>query len=358
MKILTKHLFWRLFFICLGSLVALSCLFLFFDLIQELSGQFATKSNLNLLMVTVLLKLPERLYELLPIAVLIGSLITFSSLSQASEYVVIRASGGSVRSFLVILGVNGITFAILAFFIGEFLVPEANRIARDFKLSQSENKIALKNFRSGYWVKDGNAFVNIGSVDSPSLLKNVSIFFFDGSYRLVSRISASSAAYKGDTDWVLKNVTEYIFFSDRIVTKRKDEFLWKTELVPDTLEFLGISKNQMSFHQLLSNVRYIKDIGQNYSALESILWSKVAHPLTIVALALLGFVAAEMQSRSRSLGLVLFLGVVSGVGVYFLNKFMFSLGSLSGWPPQIYALLPVFVIFMVTYCWVLKKEIR
>jgi lipopolysaccharide export system permease protein len=201
--------------------VALTFLFLFFDFIQELSGRSAIKSNLTFIMVTVFLKVPDRLYELLPLAVLIGALITFSSFSQASEYAVIRASGGSARSFLVILGLNGMVFAILAFLIGEFLAPEANRIAGDLKVSQSENKIALKNFRSGYWIKDGNGFVNIRSVDSPSLLNNVSIVFVDGGSRVVSRISAGSAVYEGDSGWILKNVTEYIFSSDRIVTKRK-----------------------------------------------------------------------------------------------------------------------------------------
>ena len=358
MKILTRHIFWRLFCFCFGSLLALASLFLFFDFIQELSGRSAIKSNLNFIMATVFLKVPDRLYELLPLAVLIGALVTFSSLSQASEYAVIRASGGSARSFLFILGLNGMVFAVLAFLIGEFMAPEANRIARDLKLSQSENKIALKSFRSGYWIKDGNSFVNIRSVDSPSLLNNISIVFVDGGSRVVSRISAGSAVYKVDSGWILKNVTEYIFSSDRIVTKRKDELLWETDLVPETLKLLGVSRNQMSFYQLIANVGYLKEIGQNYSAVESILWSKVAHPLTVAALALLGFVAAEMQSRSRSLGVVLFLGVISGVGIYFLNKFMFSLGSISGWPPQVYALLPVFVILITTFGWVRKKEIR
>ena len=358
MKILTRHIYWRLFCLCIGSLLALACLFLFFDFIQELSGRSAIQSNLNLIIATVLLKVPDRLYELLPLAVLIGALITFSTLSQASEYVVIRSSGGSVRSFLVILGLNGVVFAMLAFLVGEFLAPEANRIAGDLKLSQSENKIVLKNFRSGYWVKDGNAFVNIGSVESPSLLRNVSIFFIDGGSRVSSRISAGSATYKGDADWVLTNVTENVFSSDRIVTKRKDESLWKTDLVPETLKLLGVSRNQMSFYQLIANVGYLKDTGQNYSAVESVLWSKIAHPLTVAALGLLGFIAAEMQSRSRSLGIVLFLGVISGVGIYFLNKFLFSLGSIGDWPPQIYALLPIFVILVTTYCWVYKKEMR
>ena len=123
MKILTRHIFWRLLFFCFGSLAALAFLFLFFDFIQELSGRSAIKSGLNFIMATVFLKVPDRLYELLPLAVLIGALVTFSSLSQASEYAVIRASGGSARSFLVILGLNGIVFAMLAFLIGEFWPP-------------------------------------------------------------------------------------------------------------------------------------------------------------------------------------------------------------------------------------------
>jgi len=114
----------------------------------------------------------------------------------------------------------------------------------------------------------------------------------------------------------------------------------------------------MSLMQLASNVRHLRGSGQNFNIVESILWAKITHPLTVLTLALLGFVAAELQSRSRSLGLVLFVGVIGGIGIYFLNKFIFSIGRLSGWLPQIYAIFPILVILAVTLAWIYKKELR
>jgi len=72
-KILTVHIFRRLFGFCFGILLALTCLFLFFDFIQEMSGISAATSGLNSILMSVLLGAPDRIYELLPLSVLVGS---------------------------------------------------------------------------------------------------------------------------------------------------------------------------------------------------------------------------------------------------------------------------------------------
>ena len=358
MKMLTIHIFRRIFGFCLGILLALTCLFLFFDFIQEMSGISAAASRWNSLLISVLLGAPDRIYELLPLSVLVGSLMSFSSFSQASEYVVIRASGGSVKFFLRILMLNGFLFAALAFCIGEFLSPITNRISTDMKVSHMENKLTLRTFASGYWLKDGNTFVNIKVIESTRLLRGVSIFAIGENSQIRNYREAEYAEYLDGDGWVLKNTEEVDFLGASPSRKKHQALSWITTLEPPALELIGIARNQMSLMQLAGNIRHLEGSGQNFNIVESILWAKISHPLTVLTLALLGFVAAELQSRSRSLGLVLFVGVIGGVGIYFLNKFIFSIGRLSGWLPQIYAILPILVILAVTSAWIYKKELR
>lgn len=358
MKILTVHIFRRLFGLCFGILLALTCLFLFFDFIQEISGISAAASGWNSILISVLLGAPDRIYELLPLSVLVGSLMSFSSFSQASEYVVIRASGGSVKFFLRILMINGFLFAALAFCIGEFLSPITNRISTEMKVSHKENKLTLKTFTSGYWLKDGDTFVNIKVIESTRSLRGISIFAIGEDSQIRSYREAEYAEYLDGDGWVLKNIEEVDFLGASPSRKKYQALSWITKLQPQALELIGIARNQMSLMQLASNIRHLRGSGQNFNIVESILWAKITHPLTVLTLALLGFVAAELQSRSRSLGLVLFVGVIGGIGIYFLNKFIFSIGRLSGWLPQIYAIFPILVILAVTLAWIYKKELR
>ena len=81
-------------------LVAFLSLFFFFDFVEEL-GSIGKPSRLNpeiiyglrhaLLYVGLLM--PSRVYELLPICVLIGSVAVLARLAQSSEYTILRTSG-------------------------------------------------------------------------------------------------------------------------------------------------------------------------------------------------------------------------------------------------------------------------
>lgn len=97
------------------ALVALGflALFFFFDLVDEL--QYLGKNIIGegtycqikhaLLYVTLLI--PNHLYELLPISVLIGSIFVMARLAQSSEYTILRTSGlGPWRALKLLLGLG------------------------------------------------------------------------------------------------------------------------------------------------------------------------------------------------------------------------------------------------------------
>ena len=81
------------------ALVALGflALFFFFDLVDEL--QYLGKNNvvgestyqIRHALLYVALLIPNHLYELLPISVLIGSIFVMARLAQSSEYTILRA---------------------------------------------------------------------------------------------------------------------------------------------------------------------------------------------------------------------------------------------------------------------------
>lgn len=71
----------------------------------------------------VLLRLPGRIYELMPVTVLIGTLYALSTLARHSEITVLRASGLSTARLLSSLLQVAIACALITFVIGEAVAP-------------------------------------------------------------------------------------------------------------------------------------------------------------------------------------------------------------------------------------------
>lgn len=73
-------------FVLLGLLV----LFAFFDVIQELGSLGRNSYGLGQAVIVVLLNIPGHLYEIVPVAALIGTVFALSRLVGNSEYAAMR----------------------------------------------------------------------------------------------------------------------------------------------------------------------------------------------------------------------------------------------------------------------------
>lgn len=143
------------------ALVALGflSLFYFFDLIDEL--RYVGQSNgmagadgvyqIRHALLYVALLLPNHLYELLPISVLIGSIFVMARLAQSSEYTILRTSGlGPWRALRLLLTLGGV-FVVLSFMVGDYLTPLADRNAQLLK-ARYAGRITLG--QTGAWLKE------------------------------------------------------------------------------------------------------------------------------------------------------------------------------------------------------------
>ena len=104
---------------------ALVMLFAFFDLIHELGDVGRGGYTITAALLFVALQLPARMYELFPVATLIGTLFGLAQLVSTSEYTVMRASGASLLQVSWALMRIGVPLAVVTFLAGEFVAPQA-----------------------------------------------------------------------------------------------------------------------------------------------------------------------------------------------------------------------------------------
>ena len=93
MKVYRRYLGREVTSAILLVLLAFLALFAFFDTLGEIKNVGQGNYQVQHAFLFVLLRLPGRIYELMPIAVLIGTLYGLSTLARHSEITVLRTAG-------------------------------------------------------------------------------------------------------------------------------------------------------------------------------------------------------------------------------------------------------------------------
>lgn len=340
-------------------LLALLALFALFDLIRELGELGKGNYGLTSVLLYVTLSQPSHVVLIFPVAALLGTLYTISRLSAQSELTVMRASGMSLGRLAVLATFIGIIFSIIIFTFGEFIAPMAEEAAKKTRLAAKTTMVASK-FRSGFWVKDERAFINIQNVTPESELVGIRIFEFDPQFRLKSIRLAANGKYQSNGNWLLTNL-ELTTFEDangsgRASIAKIPSAEWRSAISPDLLSVLRVKPEEMSITNLSAFIDHLRDNKQNSARYEVALWSKIFQPIGVIVMMLLAIPFAIQSNRSGGVGAMLVTGTMVGIGAYFLNQLMGNLTVLNQWPPMVSAAMPLLVFFIVAVMLTLRKE--
>jgi len=333
MSLLSRDIGRRLYGTVALVSAALLVLFGLFDLIDQLdTGGTKAPTALQALALTSLL-VPGHFYELLPVATLIGGLIVMAQLASSSEYTIIRTAGVSVAGMVRILAVPALVIALVGLLAGEWLAPQADRQLRRLKLGG--NDVVAQQMKSGFWLKDGSSFVNLGSVlpDGEMTLPSVYDFAPDGSLRAIRR--AQSARFDGEGYWLLANVESTVFGSSGVTVTQERSQRWETRLGPDILSVMAVAPDRMSALELWPYLDHLRKNRQETGRHETALWAKALYPLSIAAMILLALSFARLQGRAGGVMARVFAGILLGIGFHFLSRVGNNLGQLNAWPPLV-----------------------
>ncbi len=352
MKVIRRYLSAEITASILLVFAALLMLFAFLDLIHEL-GELG-KGNYRLLHIIafVLLSLPGHVYELFPIAALIGTLFALAQLVASSEYTVMRVSGVSVPRMAFTLVQVGLLFSALTFVIGEFVAPPAERFAQQLRAKAITGVIAQE-FRSGLWVKDDRNFVNVSQVLPDAVLVGVSIFEFDKDLRLRKISLAQRGEYLLNNRWRLRDVVQTNFDDGKMEVSRLVEAEWQSVIDPTLLNVLLVVPEHMSAWNLYSYVQHLRENNQQASRHEIAFWNKLLYPFAVLVMMVLALPFAYTQQRAGGVGAKVFAGIMLGIGYVTLGRLFTYLGLLRDWPPFWSAALPtlLFLALATSMMW-------
>jgi lipopolysaccharide export system permease protein len=339
MRVYERHLAREIHSSSLLVLTAFLGLFAFFDLIHEMESVGAAGYELHHALGYVTLSLPGRAYEILPVAVLIGTLYALTLLARHSEITVLRTSGLSTGQLLLTLGKIGSVFAVLTFLIGEFVTPHTERMAQQLQLT-AKSKLVGQEFRSGLWVKDGLSFINVREVLPDTSLRDVRVYTFDDQQRLLSISAAERGNYMPSGYWQLSDVAHTFFTEKKATVAREEKIEWRSALSPDIMAVLLVVPERMSLMNLYQYIHHLSENHQKTQRYEIALWKKLVYPLATLVMMALALPFAYAHDRMAVVSVKVFIGVMLGILFHMLNGMFSHLGVINSWKPFVSAVTP------------------
>lgn len=321
----------------LGVIVGLALLFAFIDELGDIEDSYGLLDAAWY----VLLTAPRRIYEMLPMAALIGCLIGLGTLASNSELTIMRAAGVSVGRIVWSVMRPMLMLMVVGILIGEYLAPQTENQAQSFR-AMAQGGGDAQSAKHGLWHRQGNEYVHINAVQPSGILYGVTRYRFDDQRHLQSSSFARQAHYI-DNHWQLQDVTTTLFKGRSTEVQTAAVESWDIELSPQMLGTVVMEPEALSLVGLWKYIGYLADQELNNQRYWLAFWSKLLQPLVTAALVLMAISFIFGPLRSVTLGQRIFTGVLVGFVFRIAQDLLGPSSLVFGFSPLLAVLVPAAV---------------
>ncbi|MBO9665567.1 MAG: LPS export ABC transporter permease LptG [Bdellovibrio sp.] len=351
----TSWLFWGYFF---GGLLVFLTLFTAVDAMSTVASYkgVATSTLFNYYMYSF----PEIISTLLPVACLMGTILTVSNLNKANELVALFASGMSLMRICAPILLWVILISVGGYFMTDRLVPRANtqkNYILYYDLKKEPHRFSTVKTNK-IWYRTKDSIFNIKTLSAKGdRAQGLTMYFFNDAWDLVQMITAHDVEIQG-SQWLLNNGTVTIFSKDSsfpLSTQFKTKSVVMAEDSKD-LQSAGQTADMMSQSELKHFIDKNREAGLDTIAYEVGYESKFSFALAGLVMCLLGLPFSV--GRARSGGTMMNIGICLGLvfAYYVMYSSGITLGQHGSIPPVVAAWAPN--VLMMSLAFFLLKRLK
>jgi len=338
----------------LGASMVLLSLALFSVFVGELDNLGTGDYGILQVIQFVGLRAPGKLVEFLPLAVLLGSLLSLGALASNSEIIAMQASGLSLARLMGSVMQAALIFAVLSFLLADWVVPLSETSARQLKYSKQSQTTALR-ANQGLWIKDDSRILKIGSLLPNGIARNIEILQLDEQGKLISMTHAENAI-PFENGWELHQVEQSIIGDKTTRSQKFDQLIYEGNLSHELLDVLLIEPRQMSSIDLYAYLTFLEENKLSARVEKLIFWEKLFAPLTIVVMCLMALPFVLGAQRQANAGQRLLMGILVGLAFVVVKKLLTQLGVWYEFNALLVALSPNLVFLGLAIFLLLKKQ--
>ena len=327
------------------GLVGLVVLFDFLASVNDMRGDYDTPAVLKY----VLMLVPRRFYDLLPVASLLATLVVLGNMANQSELIIMQVSGKSKIRLVTYLALPLVLLSFLSVIVFDSVILDLQKHA----IAEREDKIGRpgREFIKPYWYKSKNTIIHFKYPVSPGLSKRVSIYELDEENFIFKRyIHAASIAYQEQTqEWLLQDAKDYQFTQDpnnpdvldydKLIYKHSKTLPIALDITPESLQLAAVLPEFMRFHDLQRYMAYLKQQTRPDYAYGVVYWSRLFVPFATLALIYLGAAFIFGPLRSASTGQRVMTG-------FFIGLIFNSVQSVAGAVSIVFAINPLILVIL------------
>jgi lipopolysaccharide export system permease protein len=282
---------------------------------------------------------PWIVYQLMPVACLMATLFTLSTLSRTNELTALFSMGMSLRRIASPILISVAIVSVIVFVVGDQVLPRLIQKRNYVEYVEIKKRPGLYSTvkTNKIWFRTENILFNIKTLNPETAsAQGITLYYFDPSWQLTQLISAARVEMK-DSMWELKDGLVTLFASESSFPLTKS-FDTKTITMNEDLKDIQSTSNSSEIMSLRELGRFIdrnKEAGLDTLRYEVDYHAKFSFAFAAVVMSLVGVPFSVGRQRSG--------GTFASIGICLLLAFLYWVAYSSGLTLGEHAVLPPIV---------------
>lgn len=349
MKILDRYIsknFIKSFSLSLVAFIGIFIVSQLFRVIKYLSDGRFTPTDAIYYIVTLL---PRTFIDVAPLAVLLGSMMTISSMASNLEIISLKTSGIKFKRIVLFPIIISAIISGVVFYVNDTLYPISLKINRDLRRGEVQERVAPIEKRNAFLRGENSNYIYlIQKINRETgFAENIQIIDLNENFDEVERIiTAQEGRYNFSKKmWMLKDANIY-YGNDKEKSEVKDFFAEsKYSDNPEHFITLSVEPRTLTIKDLKKTIREMKSIGGDTRELLVELGNRYSFPFASFVISFLGLALGGRYVRGTS-AVSLGVCVLLGYGYYVVQASFEALSAngflnpfVGGWIPNIIFLI-------------------
>ncbi len=348
MKILHAYILKELAKIIIICILIFSTIYIIIDFVQKIDRLIESGVDNILIFKYFLFKIPFILVQMVPPATLLSVIIMISIMKKNNEIIAIKACGIDIFSLAKLILFYSLLLASSVFLVSEYILPYTNSKTNDiwnYEVEKrtgghfyGEDQIWYRAKNRIYWIKHYDYY--------DKTLQGASFYFFDDDFRVIKKVDGNKGVWENG-QWIIQDgVMQVIDEDGEYKFERFDEYILDIPETPETFVKEMKDPEELGFFRLREFAQEMESEGYDNTTYTVDMYIKIAYPVVIVLMVMIGLAVPLMQRQVR-----IPLSVMAGILISFLYMvalgFSRSLGLSGVFPPFLAAWFANFLFLLV-----------
>jgi lipopolysaccharide export system permease protein len=360
MKIKDRYIAKTLLTYSLVVLIVWLSIYSFFNFLAELNTVGTVNYTILEAFKYIVLKLPEVAYDQVSPVILLGSILGMGHLATTGQLIILRASGISILKITWLTIKNSFIFLIFVTLIGELVAPTLTIFAENER-SKAMGQTTLSSSQDGFWIRDGNNFINVENNLDGSLFKGITVIEVNKSNKIERVVESKSAIFDGQS--IVMDSTNIFSINstnlfDDIAIKERNFYNKRVAFDQDLIDSLEKEPKDLTTWTIVKQIQFLIDNKLRAEVFELELYKRLVKPITLVAMILLAMLFIFGSTRDATLGRKIFFGVAVGLSFELISRIGGAMALSLNFSPLLSTFVPAIAIMIIATIVLVNKSIH